>query len=81
MVTVGVAVGFDMIVEDKYAPLQEKLIGPLPPVAFAVSVTILPTHIGPSFVGPAVGTALTVTVVKYIVAGLQPVPMLLTVNE
>ena len=40
-----------------------------------------PLQIGPSFVGEAVGTALTVTAVVYTVAGLQPLPLVLTVNE
>ena len=48
---------------------------------FAVSVTEPPTHIGPLFIGAAVGVTLTVSVVVYTVEGLQPVPGLLTVNE
>jgi hypothetical protein len=38
----------------------------------AVNVTVPPLHIGPLFVGAAVGVLFTVTEVVYIVDGLQP---------
>jgi hypothetical protein len=50
---------------------------------FAVSDTVPPLQIYPLFVGPAVGAEFTVTVVVYIVDGVQPdaaVPFV-TVNE
>ena len=48
----------------------------------ALSVADPPKHIGPSFVAPVdEGTGLTVTAVVYTVAGLQPLPVLLTVSE
>ncbi len=47
----------------------------------AFKVTVPPSHIGLVFVGAAVGTAFTVTVVVYTVDGLQPLPAALTVNE
>ena len=53
----------------------------LPP-GWAVNVTVPVIHIGPLFVGAAVGAALTVTVVVVTVDGLQPdAAPLLTVNE
>lgn len=54
----------------------------LPP-GFALSATVPPLQIGLVFVGAAVGVGLTVTVVVYMVVGLQPdaaVP-LVTVSE
>ena len=46
------------------------------------NVTVPPLHIGPLFVAPVeVGTVFTVTVVVYTVDGLQPLPVLLSVNE
>ena len=54
---------------------------PVPPLPPAVSVTVPPLQIGPLFVGDAVGTASTVTVVVYTVTGLQPLPVLVTVSE
>ena len=49
---------------------------------FALSVTVPLLQIGPLFVAPVdVGDALTVTVVVYTVAGVQPLPVALSVNE
>ena len=80
LVTVGVAVGFCAVVEDKLGPLQVYDVAP--PAGLAVRFTMPPLQIGPLFVGEAVGLALTVTVVVYLVAGLQPgAPPPLTVNE
>ena len=46
------------------------------------SVAVPPTQIGLVFVAPVdVGTACTVTEVVYTVAGLQPLPVLLTTKE
>jgi hypothetical protein len=59
-VTVGVAVGFWAVVDDKLAPLHEyteALVG------FAVSITVPLLHMGLLFVGAAVGVAFTVAVV------------------
>jgi hypothetical protein len=70
LVTVGVAVGLASVEEERFGPLHEYTVV-LPP-GFAVSVTVPPSHIGPLFVGAAVGVALTVTVVVYIVVGAQP---------
>ena len=45
-------------------------------------VTLPPLHIGPLLVAPVeVGAVFTVTVVVYTVDGLQPLPVLLSVNE
>ena len=49
----------------------------VPPEGLAVSVTVPPIHIGPLFVGAAVGVGLTVTVV--IPVAVQPDPGVLTV--
>ena len=59
LVTVGVAVGFTAVVEDNAAPLHVKLVAP--PPGLAVSVIVPPAHIGPLFVGAAVGVGFTVT--------------------
>jgi hypothetical protein len=69
-VTLGVAVGLATVVDDNDGPLHE-YVDVLPP-GLAVSVTVPPTHIGPLFVGAAVGVLLTVTDVVYTVAGEQP---------
>lgn len=81
LVTVGVAVGLAAVADDKFGPLHAYTVVPVPPVAFAVSVTAPPLHIGPLLVGAAVGAASTVTVVVYTVPGLQPKPWLVTVTE
>ena len=61
MVTVGVAVGFCTVVDDRPAPLQVYVVGE--PVGFAVSVTVPPLHIGPLLVGAALEAAFTTAVV------------------
>ena len=49
---------------------------------FALRVTVPLLQIGPLFVAPVdVGDAFTVTVVVYTVAGVQPLPLELKVNE
>ena len=58
LVTVGVAVGFCAVVEDKLDPLQ--LYSVVLPPGLAFSVIVPPLHIGLVFVGAAVGTLLTV---------------------
>lgn len=50
-------------------------------VELAFNVTVPPTHMGPLFVGAATGVALTVTTVVYMVDGLHPEPVVLTVSE
>ena len=48
----------------------------------SISVTVLPAHTGLVFVAPVDnGTGFKVTDVVYTVAGLQPLPALLTTNE
>jgi hypothetical protein len=69
-VTLGVAVGLATVVDDNDGPLHE-YVDVLPP-GLAVNVTVPPLHIGPLFVGAAVGVAFTVTEVVYTVAGEQP---------
>lgn len=78
MVTVGVAVGFCAV---ELKPPAADHVHEVAPVEFAFSVAVPPLHIGPLLVGAAVGTELTVTTVVYIVDGLQPEPVALTVNE
>ena len=78
MVTVGVAVGFCKVELNPSVALQFHAVALL---ELALKVAVPPTQIAPLFVAPLeVGTGLTVTVVKYIVPGLQPLPVLLTVN-
>ena len=72
LVTVGVAVGLAAVVDDKLGPLHAYINVPVPPVPFAVSVTVLPLHIGPLFVGAAVGTANTFTVLVF--TDVKPLP-------
>lgn len=55
LVTVGVAVGLAAVVEAKLAPLHAYTSVPVPPVPFAVSVTVPPLHNGLLFVGAAAG--------------------------
>ena len=69
-VTLGVAVGFATVVDDKDGPLHA-YVAVLPP-GLAVSVTVPPLQIGPLLVGAAVGVAFTVTEVVYTVAGEHP---------
>ena len=80
LVTVGVAVGFCAVVDDKFDPLHKYPV--TPPEGVAVSVTVATLQIGPLLDTTAVGL-LTVTVVVYTVVGLQPEtpPLLLTVSE
>ena len=78
--TVGVAVGFCTVDDDKFAPLQ--LYAETLTEGVAVRVTVPPAHIGPLLLTVTVGIAFTITVVVYTVAGLQPdAPPLLTVKE
>lgn len=82
-VDVGTAEGLAEVVDTKPWPFQVYMIVPVPPLADEVRSTVPPRHIGELFVGEAVGTASTVTVVVYTVLGLQPgKPLpLVTVNE
>jgi uncharacterized membrane protein YjjB (DUF3815 family) len=57
------------------------MYAPVPPVAFAVSVDVPPRQIVPLFVGAAVGTGLTLTLVVYFVPELQPDAAFVTVKE
>jgi hypothetical protein len=59
LVTVGVAVGLATTAEDRPGPLHEYVAAPPDPLA--VRVTVPPLHIGPLFVGAAVGVGFTVT--------------------
>ncbi len=78
VVTVGVITGFCNAEVVPFEPVQLHAVALL---ELALSVAVPPTQIAPLFVAPLeVGTGLTVTVVKYIVLGLQPLPVLLTVN-
>ena len=70
LVKVGVATGVAPLVTGRPAPLQVNEVAP--PEGLAKRFTVPPTHIGPSFVGEAVGAACTLTVVVYIVAGEHP---------
>ena len=80
LVTVGVAIGFWAVVEDKLLPLHWYIFVLPPGLANKVADPVI--QIGPLFVGAAVGNAFTVTVVVYTVAGLQPgATPLLKVNE
>ena len=75
----GVAVGFWSDDVKPPGPVHDHEVALL---EFAFRVTVPPEHIGLLFVAPVEdGVGLTVTVVVYIVAGLQPLPALLTVNE
>ena len=60
MVTVGTSVGFCTVELNPPGPVQDHDVAP---VEFAFNVTEPPEHIGPLFVGAAVGTGLTDTVV------------------
>ena len=78
-VAVGVAVGFCKEEEKPEGPDHDHAVASL---ELADNVTVPPTHIGPLLVAPVEdGTGLTVTVVVYTVAGVQPDPVLLSVNE
>jgi hypothetical protein len=59
LVTVGVAVGFCAIDDERFGPLHEYVLV-LPP-GFAVNVTVPPLQIVPLFAGAAEGVELTVT--------------------
>lgn len=65
----GVAVGFASEVDDKPGPLQVYTL--VLPVPFADRFTVPPAHIGPSFVGDAVGAVVIVTTV----VAVHPVPI------
>ena len=60
VVTVGVAVGFWAVFEDKSDPLQLYLLAP--PPGFAYKLTVPPTQIEPLLVGTAKGNEFTITV-------------------
>lgn len=76
VVTDGDTTGFVAAEVNPPGPVHEKVVAP--PDGFAVSVAVPVLHIGPLLVGAAAGL-FTVTVVVYVVAGLQPA--LLTVSE
>ena len=78
-VTDGVTTGF-CDAEVKPGPVHDHDVALL---EFALKITEpVPMHNGPLFEAPVeVGNGLTVTIVVYTVAGLHPVPVLLTVNE
>jgi len=76
LVTVGVAVGFWSVVDDRFAPLQLYIV--VPPDGTAVRFTVPPIHIGPLLLTAAVGIGLTVTVV--VPLAVQPDPAVLTVT-
>ncbi len=59
--TVGEAVGFCAVVDDRPVPLQVYTVAP--PDGLALRVTVPPGHLGPLLVGAAVGVALTVAAV------------------
>ena len=61
LVTIGVAVGFCIVVADRFGPLQ--LYTPAPPDGLALRVAELPKQTGPLLFGAATGLGLTFTVV------------------
>jgi hypothetical protein len=61
LVTVGVAVGFSVVAEDKPGPLQANVVAPS--AGLAVKFTVPPLQMYPLLVGAAEGGVLTVTVV------------------
>ena len=75
------AVGFCTVVEDRLGPAQVK-IDAVPPTGFVNRDSVPPLQIAPLPDGVAAATEFTVTVVVYIVDGVQPeVPaLLLTTN-
>ena len=76
---VGVIAGFCAAELEPSEPVHDQAVALL---EFALSVTVPLLQIGPLFVAPVdVGDALTVTVVVYTVAGVQPLPIALSVNE
>ena len=78
MVTVGDTTGLFAADEEPSDPCHDHTLAF---VELANNVADPVLHIGPLFVGPASGVGLTVTVVIYIVDGLQPLGAALTVNE
>ena len=71
--------GFCKVEVNPPDPVHDHAVAPL---EFAESATVPPTQIGPLLVVPVDdGTGLTVTEVVYTVDGLQPEPVVLTVNE
>ena len=79
MVTVGVAVGFCKVEVKPSVPDQLHAVALL---ELELRVTVPPKQTVPLFVAPLDdGTGLTVTDVVYTVAGVQPLPTLLTVSE
>ena len=78
VVTLGVTLGFGSD-ELKPGPVHDHEVALL---ELAFSVADVPVHTTPLFVAPVDdGTGFTVTVVVYTVDGLQPLPVLLSVNE
>ena len=78
-VTVGVTIGFCREEIKLFGPVHDHAVALL---EWELKVTVLPIHIGLLFVAPVdVGAAITVTDVVYTVDGLQPLPVVLTVNE
>jgi hypothetical protein len=78
-VAVGIVVGFCKVDEKLLGPLHDHAVALL---ELAFKVTVPPLHTAPLLVAPVDdGTALTVTAAVYTVAGLQPVPVELTVSE
>ena len=78
MVAVGLITGFCALDVVPLEPVHDHAVALL---ELALSVTVPPLQIVPLFVAPVEdGTGLTVTVVRYTVPGLQPLPTLLTVK-
>ena len=80
LVTVGVAVALCIVDEKPFGPVHAHEVALL---EFAFNVAVLPMHIGLLVAPVDDGTRFTVTLVVYIVKGLQPeVPLVLvTVKE
>ena len=77
--TVGVNIGFCAAELDPSDPAHDHVMALL---ELALNPTVPPRHNGLVFPGPVdVGAGFTVTVVVYIVAGWQPLPIPLTVSE
>ena len=78
VVAVGLITGFCALDVVPLEPVHDHAVALL---ELALSVTVPPLQIVPLFVAPVEdGTGLTVTVVRYTVPGLQPLPTLLTVK-
>lgn len=59
-VTVGVAVGFAPVFDERFGPIQKKLVAPPPP--FAKRFALPPLQMAAVLVGAAIGIGFTVTV-------------------